>query len=77
MSGMNHVGDLFGSGKMFLPPGCKDSTYYEKSCGYNSSPSIEAEKKGARSAGKVLLATVQGNVHDIGKNICFCGYGMR
>lgn len=69
MSGMNHVGDLFGSGKMFLPQVVKTARTMKKAVTILQ-PYIEAEKKeGARSAGKVLLATVKGDVHDIGKNI--------
>ncbi len=71
MSGMNHVGDLFGSGKMFLPQVVKTARTMKKAVAILQ-PYIEAEKKeGARSAGKVLLATVKGDVHDIGKNIVF------
>ena len=69
MSGMNHVGDLFGSGKMFLPQVVKTARTMKKAVAILQ-PYIETEKKeGARSAGKVLLATVKGDVHDIGKNI--------
>ena len=69
MAGMNHVGDLFGSGKMFLPQVVKTARTMKKAVAILQ-PYIEAEKKeGARSAGKVLLATVKGDVHDIGKNI--------
>lgn len=69
MSGMNHVGDLFGSGKMFLPQVVKTARTMKKAVAILQ-PYIEAEKKeGACSAGKVLLATVKGDVHDIGKNI--------
>lgn len=69
MAGMNHVGDLFGGGKMFLPQVVKTARTMKKAVAVLQ-PYIEAEKKdGARSAGKVLLATVKGDVHDIGKNI--------
>ncbi|MCB1325701.1 MAG: methionine synthase [Spirochaetales bacterium] len=69
MDGMNVVGDLFGSGKMFLPQVVKSARVMKKSVAYLI-PYIEAEKKeGARARGKVLLATVKGDVHDIGKNI--------
>lgn len=69
MAGMNHVGDLFGSGKMFLPQVVKTARTMKKSVAILQ-PYIEAEKEeGARSAGKVLVATVKGDVHDIGKNI--------
>ncbi|GIV34850.1 MAG: hypothetical protein KatS3mg031_2385 [Chitinophagales bacterium] len=69
MEGMNIVGDLFGSGKMFLPQVVKSARVMKKSVAYLT-PFIEAEKSGNRqSAGKVLLATVKGDVHDIGKNI--------
>lgn len=69
MAGMNHVGDLFGSGKMFLPQVVKAARTMKKAVAILQ-PYIEAEKEeGARSAGKVLVATVKGDVHDIGKNI--------
>jgi len=69
MAGMNIVGDLFGSGKMFLPQVVKSARVMKKAVAYLL-PYIEAEKDGQRSsAGKVLMATVKGDVHDIGKNI--------
>ncbi|NUN08305.1 MAG: methionine synthase [Ignavibacteriaceae bacterium] len=70
MSGMNVVGDLFGAGKMFLPQVVKSARVMKKSVAYLI-PYIEAEKaSGAPSdAGRILLATVKGDVHDIGKNI--------
>lgn len=69
MDGMNVVGDLFGSGKMFLPQVVKSARVMKKAVAYLL-PFIEDEKDGGRtSAGKVLLATVKGDVHDIGKNI--------
>lgn len=70
MAGMNVVGDLFGSGKMFLPQVVKSARVMKKSVAYLT-PYIELEKEGGgrTSAGKVLLATVKGDVHDIGKNI--------
>ena len=69
MDGMNIVGDLFGSGKMFLPQVVKSARVMKKAVAYLT-PFIEAEKgEGKQSAGKVLLATVKGDVHDIGKNI--------
>lgn len=69
MDGMNVVGDLFGSGKMFLPQVVKSARVMKKAVAYLL-PYIEAEKSGERtSAGKVLMATVKGDVHDIGKNI--------
>lgn len=69
MSGMNIVGDLFGSGKMFLPQVVKSARVMKKSVAYLT-PYIEAEKaEGAKKNGKVLMATVKGDVHDIGKNI--------
>jgi 5-methyltetrahydrofolate--homocysteine methyltransferase len=69
MAGMNVVGDLFGSGKMFLPQVVKSARVMKKAVAYLL-PFIEAEKDGKRSsAGKVLMATVKGDVHDIGKNI--------
>lgn len=69
MDGMNYVGELFGSGKMFLPQVVKTARTMKKAVSILQ-PFIEAEKtQGSRSAGKVLLATVKGDVHDIGKNI--------
>jgi len=69
MDGMNVVGDLFGSGKMFLPQVVKSARVMKKAVAYLF-PFIEAEKQeGARSNGKILMATVKGDVHDIGKNI--------
>ncbi len=70
MDGMNIVGDLFGSGKMFLPQVVKSARVMKKSVAIIT-PLIEASKaKGAKSTkGKILLATVKGDVHDIGKNI--------
>jgi len=69
MDGMNVVGDLFGDGKMFLPQVVKSARVMKKAVAYLL-PYIEAEKQGgARSNGKILMATVKGDVHDIGKNI--------
>ncbi|QHV96344.1 methionine synthase [Spirosoma endbachense] len=70
MDGMNVVGDLFGAGKMFLPQVVKSARVMKKAVAYLT-PFIEAEKsgEGSSSAGKILLATVKGDVHDIGKNI--------
>ncbi|MFZ1074243.1 MAG: methionine synthase [Verrucomicrobiia bacterium] len=72
MAGMNVVGDLFGSGKMFLPQVVKSARVMKKAVAYLL-PFMEAEKKAAggthKNAGKVLMATVKGDVHDIGKNI--------
>jgi len=69
MDGMNVVGDLFGSGKMFLPQVVKSARVMKKAVAYLL-PFIEAEKGGKiESSGKILLATVKGDVHDIGKNI--------
>lgn len=69
MDGMNVVGDLFGSGKMFLPQVVKSARVMKKAVAYLQ-PFIEAEKDGkVEAAGKVLMATVKGDVHDIGKNI--------
>ncbi len=69
MDGMNVVGDLFGSGKMFLPQVVKSARVMKKAVAYLL-PFIEAEKGGVSSyAGKILMATVKGDVHDIGKNI--------
>ncbi len=68
MDGMNIVGDLFGSGKMFLPQVVKSARVMKKSVAYLT-PFIEQEKTETSNAPKVLLATVKGDVHDIGKNI--------
>jgi len=69
MDGMNVVGDLFGAGKMFLPQVVKSARVMKKAVAYLM-PFIEDGKEvGSESAGKVLLATVKGDVHDIGKNI--------
>ena len=69
MDGMNVVGDLFGSGKMFLPQVVKSARVMKKAVAYLQ-PYIQAEKGEALTAkGKVLMATVKGDVHDIGKNI--------
>ena len=69
MIGMNVVGDLFGSGKMFLPQVVKSARVMKKAVAYLQ-PFIEAEKEGKQEfAGKILMATVKGDVHDIGKNI--------
>src|SRR5439155_1164227 len=71
-AGMSVVGDLFGSGKMFLPQVVKSARVMKKAVAYLL-PFLEAEKKAAggqhKNAGKVLMATVKGDVHDIGKNI--------
>lgn len=69
MIGMNVVGDLFGAGKMFLPQVVKSARVMKKAVGYLN-PFIEAEKSDAHEpVGKILMATVKGDVHDIGKNI--------
>jgi 5-methyltetrahydrofolate--homocysteine methyltransferase len=68
MDGMNIIGDLFGLGKMFLPQVVKSARVMKKSVAVLT-PFIEAEKKAGSSAGKILMATVKGDVHDIGKNI--------
>jgi 5-methyltetrahydrofolate--homocysteine methyltransferase len=69
MIGMNVVGDLFGSGKMFLPQVVKSARVMKKAVAHLQ-PFIEAEKDGKQEfAGKILMATVKGDVHDIGKNI--------
>jgi 5-methyltetrahydrofolate--homocysteine methyltransferase len=71
MAGMNYVGDLFGAGKMFLPQVVKSARVMKKSVAYLQ-PFLEAQKlnnPNARAQGKILLATVKGDVHDIGKNI--------
>lgn len=69
MDGMNVVGDLFGSGKMFLPQVVKSARVMKKAVAHLL-PYIEAEKEeGAKGKGKIVLATVKGDVHDIGKNI--------
>jgi 5-methyltetrahydrofolate--homocysteine methyltransferase len=71
MAGMSAVGDLFGSGKMFLPQVVKSARVMKKAVAYLL-PFMEAEKGGdgkARSEGRIVMATVKGDVHDIGKNI--------
>jgi len=70
MDGMNVVGDLFGSGKMFLPQVVKSARVMKKAVAYLT-PFLEKEKQasGARAEAKIVLATVKGDVHDIGKNI--------
>jgi len=70
MGGMNEVGDLFGSGRMFLPQVVKSARVMKKAVS-KLAPYIEKESEGTerRNAGKILLATVKGDVHDIGKNI--------
>ncbi|MBW9274646.1 MAG: methionine synthase [Candidatus Thiodiazotropha sp. (ex. Lucinisca nassula)] len=70
MDGMNVVGDLFGAGKMFLPQVVKSARVMKKAVAYLE-PYLEAEKAecGVQSQGKILMATVKGDVHDIGKNI--------
>ncbi|HIO14730.1 MAG TPA: methionine synthase, partial [Chromatiales bacterium] len=69
MGGMNIVGDLFGAGKMFLPQVVKSARVMKKAVAYLL-PYMDAEKDGStKSAGRILMATVKGDVHDIGKNI--------
>ena len=70
MDGMNRVGDLFGAGKMFLPQVVKSARVMKQAVAWLL-PFMEAEKEGKRreSAGRILMATVKGDVHDIGKNI--------
>jgi len=68
MAGMNRVGDLFGAGKMFLPQVVKSARVMKKAVAYLT-PYIEAEQVEAPARTKVLMATVKGDVHDIGKNI--------
>ena len=71
MDGMNIVGDLFGSGRMFLPQVVKSARVMKKAVAFLT-PFIEQEKQGeddARSHGRIVMATVKGDVHDIGKNI--------
>ncbi|SIR29884.1 methionine synthase (B12-dependent) [Shewanella morhuae] len=68
MDGMNVVGDLFGAGKMFLPQVVKSARVMKKAVAYLN-PYIELEKVAGQSNGKILMMTVKGDVHDIGKNI--------
>jgi 5-methyltetrahydrofolate--homocysteine methyltransferase len=68
MDGMNVVGDLFGEGQMFLPQVVKSARVMKQAVAHLQ-PYIEAEKTEAKSNGKILMATVKGDVHDIGKNI--------
>ena len=69
MDGMNHVGDLFGSGKMFLPQVVKTARTMKKAVAILMPYITAGKSEQAKSAGKILLATVKGDVHDIGKNI--------
>jgi 5-methyltetrahydrofolate--homocysteine methyltransferase len=70
MDGMNVVGDLFGAGKMFLPQVVKSARVMKRSVAYLTPFIEEMKKKGGKSSkGKILMATVKGDVHDIGKNI--------
>src|SRR5207245_138702 len=68
MDGMKVVGDLFGAGKMFLPQVVKSARAMKRAVAYLE-PFMEEEKAAGRSQGKIVLATVKGDVHDIGKNI--------
>lgn len=68
MAGMNVVGDLFGEGKMFLPQVVKSARVMKKAVAHLT-PYLEAEKTNSSSAGRIIMATVKGDVHDIGKNI--------
>ncbi len=68
MAGMNHVGDLFGAGKMFLPQVVKSARVMKRAVAHLQ-PYIEASKKVGETKGRVVMATVKGDVHDIGKNI--------
>ncbi|MCG7566153.1 methionine synthase [Pseudoalteromonas sp. CnMc7-15] len=68
MDGMNVVGDLFGAGKMFLPQVVKSARVMKRAVAYLD-PYIEAEKQEGETNGKIVMATVKGDVHDIGKNI--------
>jgi 5-methyltetrahydrofolate--homocysteine methyltransferase len=68
MNGMQVVGDLFGAGKMFLPQVVKSARAMKRAVAYLE-PYMEEERSGGRTQGKVVLATVKGDVHDIGKNI--------
>jgi 5-methyltetrahydrofolate--homocysteine methyltransferase len=68
MDGMNYVGDLFGDGRMFLPQVVKSARVMKKAVGHLV-PYLEKEKKPGDKKGRILMATVKGDVHDIGKNI--------
>ena len=79
MAGMNVVGDLFGAGKMFLPQVVKSARVMKKAVAYLT-PFLEAEKQasgGAAPRAKIVLATVKGDVHDIGKNIVGVVLGLQ
>ena len=77
MAGMNIVGDLFGAGKMFLPQVVKSARVMKKSVAYLS-PFIEKSKdQDAKVAGTIVMATVKGDVHDIGKNIVGVVLGLQ
>ncbi|MEZ4810555.1 MAG: methionine synthase [Allomuricauda sp.] len=69
MTGMNVVGDLFGSGKMFLPQVVKSARVMKKAVAYLTPYIEESKDQNTKAAGKILMATVKGDVHDIGKNI--------
>ena len=69
MTGMNVVGDLFGSGKMFLPQVVKSARVMKKAVAYLTPFIEESKDQNTKAAGKILMATVKGDVHDIGKNI--------
>ncbi len=69
MDGMNVVGDLFGEGKMFLPQVVKSARVMKKAVAYLLPYMEDGKKGGANSGGKIVMATVKGDVHDIGKNI--------
>ena len=77
MNGMNVVGDLFGSGKMFLPQVVKSARVMKNAVSYLL-PYIESGKESGKQkvAGKILMATVKGDVHDIGKNIVSVVLGL-
>ena len=68
MDGMNVVGDLFGQGKMFLPQVVKSARVMKQAVAHLE-PFMEADRRDARGAGRIVMATVKGDVHDIGKNI--------
>ena len=78
MAGMNVVGDLFGAGKMFLPQVVKSARVMKQAVAHLI-PYVEAEKRrtGATSKGRIVMATVKGDVHDIGKNIVGVVLGLQ
>ena len=76
MDGMNVVGDLFGAGKMFLPQVVKSARVMKQAVAHLE-PFMEAGRRESRGAGRIVMATVKGDVHDIGKNIVGVVLGLQ